>query len=97
MEESKKAAVLPHGIVLNNREQGTVSGVLDVQSFDEKVILLASQAGLIHIRGENLHVSRLDLEKGEVDIHGKVDSIQYTEKGKYGRKKEETLLGRLFQ
>lgn len=93
MEEKKGEK--PHRFTLENRTSGAVTGVRDVKSFDEKVILLATDYGLITIKGEELHVSLLDLEKGEVELSGQVDSIVYTDKGSYG--KGESLLGRLFQ
>jgi sporulation protein YabP len=88
---------LPHKFVLENRESGMISGVKDVKSFDEKVILLATDYGLITIKGENMHVNLLDLEKGEVELSGRVDSILYADKGGYGARKGESLVGRLFQ
>lgn len=52
--------------------------------------------GLLTIKGKNLHVSRLTLEKGEVDIEGNVDSLTYSSNASY-RKSGESLLSRLFK
>lgn len=95
MEEKK--GMQPHKISLVNRQSGIVTGVLDVLSFDEKLILLSTQCGKITIKGEQLHVNQLSLEKGEIDISGKVDTILYTEGGKQGHSKGESVLGRLFK
>ena len=62
MEEAKGK----HSLHLHDRETGSVSGVLDVVSFDTEIILLETTRGMLTIRGEKLHVSRLCLEKGEV-------------------------------
>ena len=62
-----------HSLMLENRQGGRITGVKDVKSFDEKEILLFTQAGKLVIKGEQLHVKQLDLEKGEVDLEGKVD------------------------
>ena len=70
-----------HSLMLENRQGGRITGVKDVKSFDEKEILLFTQAGKLVIKGEQLHVKQLDLEKGEVDLEGKVDSFAYTTKG----------------
>ena len=66
MEEAKGK----HSLHLHDRETGSVSGVLDVVSFDTEIILLETTRGMLTIRGEKLHVSRLCLEKGEVDLEG---------------------------
>lgn len=84
-----------HRLTLENRRGGTVTGVSDVNSFDEKEILLFTEAGKLVIKGEQLHVKRLDLEKGEVDLEGKVDSITYLSKTK--DRKDESLLKRMFR
>ena len=93
MEEKKTG--ISHRIELWDRRGGTVSGVSDVKSFDEKEILLFTEAGKLVIKGEQLHVKRLDLEKGEVDQEGKTDSMTYLSKN--SGKKEESLLKRMFR
>lgn len=93
LEERKVSSV--HRLTLENRQGGTVTGVLDVHSFDEGEILLLTQAGKLSVKGEQLHVKRLNLEKGEVDIEGKVNCLNYLSKNT--EKKEESLLKRMFR
>ena len=65
-------------------------------SFDIAEILLETEQGMLTIKGADLHVNRLTLEKGEVDIEGKIDSFVYSEqKGENG--KDTSFLGRLFR
>ena len=78
-----------------NRQGGRITGVRDVNSFDEKEILLFTDAGKLVIKGEQLHVKQLNLEKGEVDLEGRVDSLTYLSKNT--DKKEESLLKRMFR
>ncbi len=85
-----------HKIMLNNRERGTITGILDVLSFDENTIVLDTDMGLLTIRGKDLHVSRLTLEKGEIDIEGRTDSLAYSSNEAH-RKSGQSLLARLFQ
>ena len=73
-----------------------VSGVADVLSFDLSEILLETDQGMLMIKGNDLHVNRLTLEKGEVDIEGKIDSLTYSEVSNYASK-GESLLGKLFK
>lgn len=93
MEEQRLLS--SHKLMLENRQQGTVTGVRDVSSFDEKEILLVTEAGKLLIKGEQFHMKRLNLEKGEVDLEGKVDSLTYLSKNM--DKKEESLLKRMFR
>lgn len=94
MEERKDSV---HGIHLQERKRGTLTGVVDVMAFDSEQILLETTQGMMAIKGKELHVSRLQLETGEVDVEGKVDSLVYTEQGVYGKKKKGSLIKRLFQ
>ena len=94
MEEKQYAK--SHRILLNNRRTGTVSGVTDVISFDIAEILLETEQGMLMIKGSELHVSRLSLDKGEVDVDGRIDSFTYSENAGYGAK-GESLLARLFK
>ena len=68
-----------HKVTMTNRRTCTVNGVNDVLSFDLREILLETEQGMLMIRGSELHVSRLTLEKGEVDIDGRIDSLTYSE------------------
>lgn len=95
MEERKSSQ--PHKIALAGRQAGTVTGVQDVISFDEKMILLSTDSGKLTIKGEELHVNQLSLEKGEVDISGRVDALIYTNDGRTDGGKKESMLGRLFK
>ena len=65
-------------------------------SFDIHEILLETDQGMLMIKGDELHVNRLMLDKGEVDVDGKMDSLTYSEiSGQSG--KNESLLARLFR
>ena len=88
---------LSHQIMLYNREKGNLTGILDVISFDENTIVLDTDMGLLTVRGKALHVSRLTLEKGEVDIDGRIDSLTYSEQTASAGSKAESLLSRLFR
>lgn len=85
-----------HKLCLTNRGALTVNGVVDVISFDLNEVLLETEAGMLTVKGQDLHVNRLTLEKGEVDIAGTVDSLLYSEISGYGQK-ASSFLGRLFQ
>ena len=94
MEDNKVSR--SHKIILNNRKNGSVSGVLDVISFDISEVLLETEMGMLHIKGNDLHVNRLNLEKGEVDLEGSIEAFSYSQVPT-ALKKTEGLLGKLFK
>lgn len=85
-----------HNLSLHNRKDCTISGVVDVLSFDVNEILLETEQGMLMIRGSSLHVTRLTLEKGEIEIDGKIDSLTYSENGPRGGG-ENSFLAKLFK
>ena len=96
MEDLYKQGKRLHTLTLTNRGALVVNGVVDVISFDLNEVLLETEAGMLTVKGQDLHVNRLTLEKGEVDISGTVDSLLYADISSYGQK-AESFFGRLFQ
>lgn len=66
-----------HKISLTGRESGLVTGVKDVISFEAEEVVLDTEMGVLVIHGSDLRVTRLTVEKGEVDLSGNVDSLVY--------------------
>lgn len=94
MEEKPRSSV--HKVYINARKTAVLSGVRDVLSFDAAEVYLETEQGILLIRGDELHVNRLSLEKGEIDIDGRIDSFAYSEQEET-KKKAASFLGRLFQ
>lgn len=94
MEEKQYSKA--HKLLLSNRRTGTITGVSDVISFDITEVLLETEQGMLMIKGADLHVNRLTLEKGEIDIEGRIDSLAYSDVNTY-QKQGESLIGRLFK
>lgn len=80
------SAPRPHSLTLNDRKILHLTGVSDVTSFDEKMLVMHTDEGQITISGTGLHVSALLLEEGRVSVEGQVDAIQYAGKGRSARK-----------
>ena len=96
MEDLNSINKRQHKIVVNNRKTGSLSGVKDVIAFDEGEVILETDMGVLVIKGHDLHVKRLNLENGEVDIEGQMDSFFYSgQKTSSGR--NESFLTRLFK
>lgn len=85
MEEQRE---MGHSMTINDRRDGTLTGILDVLSFDANEILLKTCRGMLTIKGKELHVSRLELERGEVDVEGGFDSFVYSQSMDKKQKKD---------
>ena len=77
MEERENRGV--HKVYLNGRKTAVMSGVRDVLSFDAREVYLETEQGILLIKGDELHVNRLSLEKGEVDVDGRIDGFPYSD------------------
>ena len=77
--DEKNNVTKSHKVLLANRKNGAFSGVVDVLSFDVAEILLETEQGMLMVRGTDLHVNRVNLEKGEIDLSGNIDSISYSD------------------
>ena len=97
MEDLNSAARM-HKITLINRRTCTIIGVNDVLSFDIHEILLETEQGMLMIKGDELHVNRLTLDKGEVDVEGRIDSFTYSDMASSAHAgRNESLIARLFR
>ena len=86
-----------HKLQMTDRETGSISRVKDVVAFDDGEISLITNAGMLTIKGSELHVTRLDLDKQEVDIAGQVDSLVYSQGTVLKSKGGDGMLKRLFK
>ena len=92
-EENRPRAEAAHHIILEEREQLSVSGVEEVESFDENTIVMLTNRGTLIVRGEELHIEKLSLDGGDLKVEGDVDSLTYED----GPREKGGLLSRLFR
>ena len=92
MDRTEKQPTMPHQLILQERQQAEISGVSDVDSFDETTVIAYTSLGELNIRGRDLHIKRLDLECGVLSIEGTICSLEYTD-----NRKNVGVLGRLFR
>lgn len=74
--------VMPHHVLLEGRSNLTVSGVEEVESFDENTIVMVTVKGTLVVRGESLHIEKLSLDGGDLKVEGTVDSVTYEDDGR---------------
>lgn len=77
MAENKDRIILPHNIILKDRKSLTVTGVTDVDSFDEIMIVAYTDMGELTIKGSDLKINKLNTETGELSVDGTVSSLSY--------------------
>ena len=83
-------------LILENREKLTITGVLDVLSFDDQIVIVETQLGLLTIKGDDLRINKLSLDSSEVIIEGEIYNLGYSE-NVTGKKGPTTLLGKIFK
>lgn len=93
MSENKDKLTLVHNITLKDRKLLTVSGVTDVDSFDDVEIVAYTDAGELTVRGEQLKINRLNTETGELNVEGVISSLSYLNE----RPEAKSLLARIFR
>ena len=93
MMEEKKGLQMPHQLILEDRHALTVSGVSDVDSFDEMTVVVYTDMGELTVNGEGLHINRLNVETGELTLEGSIESLTYAEV----HSRSGGFFGRLFK
>ena len=90
-EKNSAALMRTHALEMENREKLRLTGVSDVSGFDETAVILVTDMGELTIRGEGLHIERIDLEAGILELRGKIGDLSYEEQAG-----STTLWARLF-
>ena len=79
MQEERKVIKQPHNVIMEDRKIVTVSGVADIDSFDESLVILFTELGEMTVKGSNLHISKLNIDTGELTMDGEISAIFYNE------------------
>ena len=82
-------------LVLENRSRLNISGVLDVLSFDDQIIIVETELGMLTVKGDNLRINKLSIDTSEVIVEGEIISLTYSTKDL--DKKNESFLGKIFK
>ena len=83
-------------LILENREKLTVTGVEDVLSFDDQIVIINTQLGLLTIKGDDLRINKLNLDSSEVVIEGEIFNLGYSDND-IGKKNGTSILGKIFK
>ena len=95
MEDLKKSANMYQNIFLENRERLNITGIQDVFSFDDQIIIIQTELGLLTIKGENLKINKLSLDTSDFIVDGYITSLAYTNSD--SSKKSQGILSKIFK
>lgn len=82
-------------LILENRGKLSISGVNDVLSFDDQVVIVETELGLLTVKGQNLKINKLSIDTSEVIVEGEVSSLSYSDVNQM--KSSGSLLGKIFK
>lgn len=79
MNNEEKKSMGAHNLILEERGSLTVTGVEDIDSFDDQTVVIYTGLGELTVRGNQLHIERIDLQAGELELQGQVDALTYSD------------------
>ncbi|MFY9114880.1 MAG: sporulation protein YabP [Dethiobacteria bacterium] len=97
MEEKYGYKAINHRLSLENREEMEITGVMNVDSFDDEEVIMDTEQGLLAVRGENLNIKHLNLDQGEVKITGMILELAYSDQKLSARDRSKGFFERLFK
>ena len=83
-------------LILENRGKLSISGGLDVLSFDDQVVIVETELGLLTVKGENLRINKLSIDTSEVIVEGDISSLTYSD-SKTSEKSKGSLISKIFK
>ena len=94
-EKKLSSSSAVQNVILENREKLSVSGVLDVLSFDDEIVVMETELGLLNIKGEELHINKLSIDTSEVVVEGNIYNVSYSDRTP--SQKGGSLIGKIFK
>ncbi|CCY71959.1 sporulation protein YabP [Clostridium sp. CAG:921] len=95
MEDKKlNKQITNQNIIMENREKVTVSGVIDIHSFDDELVLAQTDLGILTIKGDDLKMNKLNLENNELIVEGKITAVAYSD---INQAKKSGFMNKLFK
>ena len=93
MAEERKPVRQQHNVIMEGRRSLVITGVTDIDSFDEQTVAVFTDVGELVVRGNGLHINKIDVDSGELSLDGEMDSLEYTD----NVTSRGTLWSRLFR
>ena len=96
MDDYNKNEKKFQNIVLENREKLSLTGIKDVFSFDDQIIIIETELGILTIKGDNLRINKLSIDTSDFIVDGKIDSLSYSNSN-INNKKENKIFNKIFK
>ena len=80
LEDKKITKNKVQNLILENREKLSVSGIIDVESFNDECIVIDTELGVLVVKGEDLHINKLNIDSSELNIEGDIISCEYSDR-----------------
>ncbi len=94
MQVEETQTNIMQNVILENRKKLTLTGIKDVLSFDDEIVIVESELGLLNIKGADLKVNKISVESGDVVIDGTVKAIEYSDKNTSSK---QGLMSKIFK
>ena len=95
MEEKKfNKVVTNQNIIIENREKITITGVIDIHSFDDELVLAQTDLGILTIKGDDLKMNKLNLDNNELIVEGQIVAVAYSD---VNQAKKSGFMNKLFK
>lgn len=94
MENRGNSVKIPHDIILNSRNKLSINGIKEIVNFDENTVSLKTVCGDLIIDGEDIHINVLNIEKGEIEMTGKITGLTYYD---HVGNERHSLLSKIFR
>lgn len=96
-EDKKNLRMRAHAIFVENRERVSITGVVDVESFNDEEVIVNTEQGMLRIAGSNMHICRLNLEEGQLVVEGYAYMMEYDDEPQQDKKKGGGFFSRLLR
>jgi len=95
IEDKKTPKPKVQNLILENRERLSVSGVIDVESFNDESVIVDTELGVLVVRGMDLHINKLNIDSSELSIEGDIMSCEYSDRD--GSRSKGGFFARMFK
>ena len=95
IEEKKTPKPKVQNLILENRERMSISGVIDVESFNDESVIVDTELGVLVVRGMDLHINKLNIDSSELSIEGDIISCEYSDRD--GSRSKGGFFARMFK
>lgn len=94
-EKNSNLKTITQNLILENKEKLTITGVRDVLSFDDQIVILDTELGMLTVKGDNIKINKLSIDTGDVIVEGEINNLNYS-KDNFD-KKQSSLIGKIFK